>query len=282
MKNILKMNIGIAGCGTMGLPMLEVLLKNKVKAIGYDVRPQEDFLSLKENFVSSKRVFFENTDVIFSLVRDINQTLELCEGTDGLFNLNSSKTLIICSTLSPAFLNDFIKKAPENIEIIEAPMSGAPIRAKEASLTFMVGSTKNQFETISPILNILGKTIHHIGKFGSGMSVKVLNNFVASCSVVAVRHVLSEAKNLNISTDQLLEILNCSSGKTWFSENLYSIDWSKESYNKENTIGILEKDVNSYLDGLQDAGSKTNEAMQNFQKALLKGLQNIPDFPNNN
>ena len=282
MKNILKMNIGIAGCGTMGLPMLEVLLKNKVKAIGYDVRPQEDFLSLKENFVSSKRVFFENTDVIFSLVRDINQTLELCEGTDGLFNLNSSKTLIICSTLSPAFLNEFIKKAPENIEVIEAPMSGAPIRAKEASLTFMVGSTKNQFETISPILNILGRTIHHIGKFGSGMSVKVLNNFVASCSVVAVRHVLSEAKNLNISTDQLLEILNCSSGKTWFSENLYSIDWSKESYNKENTIGILEKDVNSYLDGLQDAGSKTNEAMQNFQKALLKGLQNIPDFPNNN
>ena len=282
MKNILKMNIGIAGCGTMGLPMLEVLLKNKVKAIGYDVRPQEDFLSLKENFVSSKRVFFEYTDVIFSLVRDINQTLELCEGTDGLFNLNSSKTLIICSTLSPAFLNDFIKKAPENIEVIEAPMSGAPIRAKEASLTFMVGSTKNQFETISPILNILGKTIHHIGKFGSGMSVKVLNNFVASCSVVAVRHVLSEAKNLNISPDQLLEILNCSSGKTWFSENLHSIDWSKESYNKGNTIGILEKDVNSYLDGLQDAGTKTNEAMQNFQKALLKGLQNIPDFPNNN
>ena len=282
MKNILKMNIGIAGCGTMGLPMLEVLLKNKVKAIGYDVRPQENFLSLKENFVSSKRFFFENTDVIFSLVRDINQTLELCEGTDGLFNLNSSKTLIICSTLSPAFLNDFIKKAPENIEVIEAPMSGAPIRAKEASLTFMVGATKNQFETISPILNILGKTIHHIGKFGSGMSVKVLNNFVASCSVVAVRHVLSEAKNLNISPDQLIEILNCSSGKTWFSENLHSIDWSKESYNKENTIGILEKDVNSYLDGLQDAGTKTNEAMQNFQKALLKGLQNIPDFPNNN
>jgi len=282
MKDILKMNIGIAGCGTMGLPMLEVLLKNKVKAIGYDVRPQKDFLSLKENFVSSKRIFFENTDVIFSIVRDINQTLELCEGTDGLFNLNSSKTLIICSTLSPAFLNDFIKKAPENIDVIEAPMSGAPIRAKEASLTFMVGSTKNQFKTISPILNILGKTIHHIGKFGSGMSVKVLNNFVASCSVVAVRHVLSEAKNLNISTDQLLEILNCSSGKTWFSENLHSIDWSKESYKKENTIGILEKDVNSYLDGLQDAGTKTNEEMQNFQKALLKGLQNIPDFPNDN
>ena len=34
MNDIIKLNIGIAGCGTMGLPMLEVLLKNKIKAIG--------------------------------------------------------------------------------------------------------------------------------------------------------------------------------------------------------------------------------------------------------
>ena len=80
--------------------------------------------------------------------------------------------------------------------MIEAPMSGAPMRAKDASLTFMVGSKVNEFEKILPILNILGDKIYHIGEFGSGMSVKVLNNFVASCSVVAVRHVLSEAENL--------------------------------------------------------------------------------------
>ena len=161
-------------------------------------------------------------------------------------------------------------------------MSGAPMKAKDASLTFMVGSTIDEFNQINPLLRILGDKIHHIGNFGSGMSVKVLNNFVASCSVLAVRHVLSEAKNLNISTDQLLEILNCSSGKTWFSENLNSIDWSKESYDKKNTIGILEKDVNSFLDGLEGMQTTSSEAMKNFQKALLKGLKNIPEFPKNN
>ena len=36
MNDILKLNVGIAGCGTMGLPMLEVLLKNGVNAFGYD------------------------------------------------------------------------------------------------------------------------------------------------------------------------------------------------------------------------------------------------------
>ena len=280
MSKILNSTIGIAGCGTMGLPMLEVLLKNNINAFGYDILSKENFLSLENKFISSKKDFFQKVDVIFSVVRDINQTKELCEGKNGLFQLNSLKTLIISSTLSPAFLNDFFQNAPENITMIEAPMSGAPMKAKDATLTFMVGSEKNQYENILPILNILGEKIHHIGKFGSGMSVKVLNNFVASCSVVAVRHVLSEAKYLNISSEQLLEILNCSSGKTWFSENLENIDWAKESYTKENTIGILEKDVNSYLDGLENSESETSLALLNFQKSLLNSLRNIPKFPN--
>ena len=279
MSNILSLGVGVAGCGTMGLPMLEVLLKNNINAYGYDIKPEAYFPTVKNKFIKSKKEFFAKSDVIFSVVRDINQTLELCEGQDGLFKTNTSKTLVICSTLSPAFLKEFFNKKPPNIKMIEAPMSGAPMKAKDATLTFMVGANSNDFENILPILNILGEKIHHIGEFGSGMSVKVLNNFVASCSVLAVRHVLSEAKNLNISSEQLLNILNCSSGKNWFSDNLNKIDWAKESYNNDNTIAILEKDVKSFIDGLQNTQSKSSDEMINFQKALLRGLKNIPKYP---
>ena len=281
MKDILKLNIGIAGCGTMGLPMLEVLLKNRLNAYGYDIRSKDNFPTLKDKFISSKTEFFDKADIILSAVRDIKQTLELCEGHNGLFKLNSPKIFVICSTLSPAFLKNFFLQAPDNIKMIEAPMSGAPMKARDASLTFMVGSKEKEFKKIFPILNILGDKVYHIGKFGSGMSVKVLNNFVASCSVVAVRHVLSEAQNLNITTSQLLKILNSSSGQTWFSENLENIDWAKENYETDNTIAILEKDVRSFLDGLADSNSSSNNAMVNFQNALLNGLKNIPTFPYN-
>ena len=98
MNDILKLNVGIAGCGTMGLPMLEVLLKNGVNAFGYDVKSKENFPTLKENFISSKVNFFEKSDIIFSAVRDINQTVELCEGKNGLFKVNPQKILIISST----------------------------------------------------------------------------------------------------------------------------------------------------------------------------------------
>ena len=79
----------------------------------------------------------------------------------------------------------------------------------------------------------------------------------------------------------MLKILNNSSGQTWFSENLENIDWAKESYKTDNTIAILEKDVRSFLDGLADSNSSSNDAMVNFQNALLNGLKNIPTYPHN-
>ena len=79
----------------------------------------------------------------------------------------------------------------------------------------------------------------------------------------------------------MLKILNSSSGQTWFSENLENIDWAKENYETDNTIAILEKDVRSFLDGLADSNSSSNNAMVNFQNALLNGLKNIPSFPHN-
>ena len=279
MKNILKRKIGIAGCGTMGLPMLKVLLKKQISATGYDIKPKENFKSVKNNFVESKVSFFDQNDVIISLVRDINETIEICEGKNGLFYFKKPKCLIISSTLSPLFIKNLKKKSPRNITLIDAPMSGAPMSAKRASLTFMIGSTKAQFKNILPLLKLMGKEIKHIGSFGEGMSVKVLNNFVASCSVVAVRNVLSKAKSFGIKPKQLLDVLKDSSGQTWFSNNLENIDWSKENYDSKNTIGILEKDVKSFLDAVNET-SPNNKAMKKFQNSLIEGLKGIPSYPN--
>ena len=62
MKNILKRKIGIAGCGTMGLPMLKVLLKKQISATGYDIKPKKNFKSINNNFGGvSDRVDNNNT-----------------------------------------------------------------------------------------------------------------------------------------------------------------------------------------------------------------------------
>ena len=41
-KDILKENIGVAGCGNMGLPMLHSILSKNIHAQGYDIENKID------------------------------------------------------------------------------------------------------------------------------------------------------------------------------------------------------------------------------------------------
>ena len=163
-KNILKEKIGLAGCGNMGLPMLNAMLSKNIDAKGYDIERKTSLLSLGKDFVSSKKKFLDDRNIIISVVRDASDTTELCQGNNGLFEQQSSKMLIIASTLSPKFIMDLKRKAPKNITIIDAPMSGATIAANEATLTFMVGCEKVIFNYIEPLLGLMGTRINQIGR----------------------------------------------------------------------------------------------------------------------
>jgi len=52
---------------------------------------------------------------------------------------------------------------------------------------------------------------------------------------------------MKVSPEKLLEVMSESSGGTWFGNQFEVIDWAREGYSPDNTIGILEKDVNSFL-----------------------------------
>jgi 3-hydroxyisobutyrate dehydrogenase-like beta-hydroxyacid dehydrogenase len=85
MKKILEKKIGIIGCGTMGLPMLKVLKKKNVDVTGHDIKNKSNFKKIKNCFIENKFSFFRQNEIIISAVRDIKQTLEICEGKNGLF-----------------------------------------------------------------------------------------------------------------------------------------------------------------------------------------------------
>ena len=274
--NILNLQIGIAGCGEMGLPMLQVLLKNKICAFGYDIRKSSEFSELTDSFIESKNQFLSTCDVILSVVRNEEETLELTEGNGGIFEHMAKKYLLICSTLSPRFIKDLKSRAPKNIVMIDCPMSGASNGAREALLTFMVGSTKNEFAFVSPLLEVLGANNIYVGNFGLGMTMKVLNNFVTSVTVAAVRQVLDHAMDLDLSRDQLLEIMDCSSGQSWFGSNFEKIEWATMAYSERNTIGILEKDVKAYLDALKSLpDTKRTKESIDLQNATIDSLRSL-------
>lgn len=264
--------IGIAGCGAMGLPMAENLLSAGFDVWGFDIKAVNASDNLQNRMIADPAAFAAKVDTIISVVRDIAETEALLFNDQAvLAGDNGPSTLILSSTLSPRYIRDVAARAPAGVTVIDAPMSGAPYRARDGSLTFMVGGDADAVQLLMPAFEAMGEQVHHLGPVGAGAACKVANNLCAAAGVVAVRRALAAAAGYGITTEKLLDVMRTSSGATWYGDNLQKIDWAGEGYHSANTMGILEKDVNSFMDALDglddmDAGPFENAIISEIRR----------------
>jgi len=250
--------IGIAGCGRMGLPMARALRTGGVEVYGFDVRPVAEFGDFADRMIEDPRAFAQRCDVVFTVVRDQKQTDDLLFDDQALFGgPNRITTLAVCSTLSPRYVLALRERVPAAVKMVDAPMSGAAVAAEEARLSFMLGGDAADLDALQPLLDRMGRHFHRMGGLGAGMTGKVLNNFVATAAVTAVRQALDWADQIGVDRTKLLALMHDSSGQSWFGSNFDSIEFARDGFDPDNTIGILKKDVESALDAVgadPDAG----------------------------
>ena len=245
--------IGLAGCGAMGLPMAQQLQKAGYSVWGFDIRPADKFKDFASRMIEDPSEFSSSIDTLISVVRDQNQNMDLLFDNQAIMKReNPPKTVIISSTLSPRFLPEMAKRLPPGTALVDAPMSGAPARAEDGTLTFMVGGNNEIVSDLMVLFKIMGNDVHHLGSTGMGMTCKVINNFVSVTGFAAVRKALMAADILGLQRQRLLKVMRSSSGSTWYGDNIDRISWARQGYNAANTIGILEKDMLSFLDAISD------------------------------
>jgi 3-hydroxyisobutyrate dehydrogenase-like beta-hydroxyacid dehydrogenase len=228
--------------------MAQALHDASFNVSGYDVR------DVGAVFIS-KTVpdFAQNLNILFTVVRDQQQTDDLLFDDQNLVGTATELThIVICSTLSPKYVRNLRDRIPQHINLIDAPMSGAAIAAQEKCLSFMLGGQPEDIAHIQSYLNAMGKYFHNMGEFGAGMAAKVLNNLLAASSTVFTRLALDWADDLRIEQERLLDLMHTSSGQTWFGSNFDDIEFARDGFDPENTIGILKKDVQAAIDGAPD------------------------------
>lgn len=240
--------IGVAGCGRMGAPMCAALRRAGFEARGFDVRPPTEFGSLAPWVTNDPHAFAQELTILISVVRDIAQTEDVLFGVQGFAHAPNVEKIIVCSTLSPRYVLDLRHRIDAHIDLIDAPMSGAQIAAEEARLSFMLGGTPDSLDDIQPLLASMGQHFHHMGGFGAGMQAKVLNNLLAASNTAMTRLVLDWAGTAGLDPAALLDLIATSSGQNWFASGFDQIEFARDGYAEDNTIGILVKDVESALD----------------------------------
>lgn len=133
--------------------------------------------------------------------------------------INKGTVFIDSSTIAPDYVQRIQKEvAAKGGNFVDAPVSGGVPGAEAGTLTFMVGGTEAEFNTVKPILEGMGKKITHCGGYGMGQAAKICNNMMLGISMVGLAEVMNLAVRLGLDPKQFAEIINSSTGRSWASE----------------------------------------------------------------
>ncbi|MDI2587590.1 NAD(P)-dependent oxidoreductase [Psychrobacillus sp. NEAU-3TGS] len=240
--------IGFIGLGNMGLPMTTNLIKAGYTVYGMDVKAEilQKFTELGGKVAKTNAELAAQTKVIMTSLPTPQVVEAIYTNPGGLIETAAPGTLLIdFSTVDPKLNDDIATLASKHgLHYLGAPVSGGVIGAVQATLTIMVGGTKENYEKALPLLNVLGKNIFLLGDSPSvGTRIKLLNNLMIGFYTKGVAEMLVLAESAGLSLDKVYEILNVSYGQSKIYTRNYAEYMKNEDYQPGFSIDLLLKDM---------------------------------------
>ena len=176
--------IAFIGLGIMGAPMANHLVDAGHTVVGYN-RSQGAIDALVAHGgkgATSVADAVSEAEVVITMVPDSPDVLGVALGEDGIYANAKPGTLHIdMSSIRPDVAVQLAEAGAERgIRVIDAPVSGGEAGAKEAVLSIMVGGADDDVAAATPYLQVVGKTIVHVGPAGSGQTVKAANQLIVA------------------------------------------------------------------------------------------------------
>ncbi|MFQ5996093.1 MAG: 3-hydroxyisobutyrate dehydrogenase [Dehalococcoidales bacterium] len=212
--------LGFIGLGNMGKPMALNLVKVGYPLTVHDIKPApvKELVVAGATAVNSPREVAEKSEVVITMVTSSPQVEQVMFGPDGvLAGLKGGTIIIDMSTIDPIVTRKVAAAAAEKgIEMLDAPVSGAPVKAADGTLSIMVGGKKEIFEQCQDILQVMGEKIFHVGDVGMGEVVKLSNNLIGAVCGIGVCEGFLFGTRLGADPKTLFEVISASAGNCWF------------------------------------------------------------------
>jgi len=211
--------IGFIGLGHMGSRMAKNLINAGHELIVYDLKQPaiQNLVNQGAKAANSLKDVATNSEVIFTMLQNSDEVVDVCLAPDGLFNHMSKETLYIdTSSININVCRDIHMEAEnQGLSMIDAPVSGGVKGAETATLTIMVGGHKEDFDKAKKYLDVLGKKVVYTGIAGNGQAAKICNNMVLGISMIGVSEAFVLAKKLGLDPKDFFDIANNSSAQCW-------------------------------------------------------------------
>jgi 2-hydroxy-3-oxopropionate reductase len=190
--------IAFVGLGIMGGPMARHLAGAGHDVTGYNRSPEKTQPLVEAGGRAAASVTEAvsaagGADVVALMLPDSPDVEAVLAGDGGVFDTAKPGTLVIdFSTIRPDVAADLAARASEKgLRMIDAPVSGGQAGAENAALSIMVGGAAEDVEAARPLLDVVGKTVVHVGPAGAGQTVKAANQLIVAGNIALVAEAIT-------------------------------------------------------------------------------------------
>ena len=204
-------NIAFIGLGIMGSPMAVHLAKAGHQVAGYNRSPEKaaPLVDAGGRAAESIADAVRDADVVCLMVPDSPEVSDVLAGEGGVFDNAKEGTLVIdFSSIRPDVTTQLAEQAAtRGLRLVDAPVSGGEAGAVNAALSIMVGGEADDFEAAKPYLDVVGKTVVHVGPSGAGQTVKAANQLIVAANIEALAEAVVFLEAYGVDTAAALEVL---------------------------------------------------------------------------
>ncbi|MGJ3402413.1 NAD(P)-dependent oxidoreductase [Glutamicibacter sp. Je.9.36] len=215
--------VAVLGLGAMGLPMA-TRLATKLEVNGFDISAERMALASQSGIATyaSAREAVTGADALLLAVRNGEQLDAVLFGEQGVAGqLKTGAVVILTSTVGLEAVPATAKRLAElGLGLVDAPLSGGPVRAGEGDLLIVVGAEPAQLEKVRPVLELLASTLSIVGdKPGDGQALKTVNQLLCGVHIAAAAEALALADKLGLDQATTLEALQAGAANSFMLGN---------------------------------------------------------------
>jgi len=203
--------IGFVGLGTMGSRIARRLLDAGHALTGYNRTPEkaQPLLDAGMRWGDTPRAVAETAEIVFSMVTDTAAAQAVALGDDGILaGLAPGKVYVEMSTIDPAATRALAARVAElGAQMLDTPVSGAPLTVEQGQASLMVGGDRDTFERVRPILLAIGPKTTYIGPSGQAVSMKLAVNISIAVQLLAYGEGVVLAEKSGIPREVAVEVM---------------------------------------------------------------------------
>ena len=206
-----KPSIGFIGLGIMGTPMSGHLLQAGHEVVVYDLSPEavDNLVAQGAKAGQSCADVASGVDAVISMVPDSPDVEKVYLPDNGVLAGVKPNTLLMdMSTISPTTAIRVAQEAAfKGCPMLDAPVSGGDVGAKNATLSIMVGGDAEAFERAKPILEVMGTPVL-CGESGAGQTVKACNQIQVALNFIGMAEALVLGAKAGVDPAIVVKVLS--------------------------------------------------------------------------